>query len=156
MSDRELGDALLKLAVTDLAGGPDPRDRAWQVIEKDRRRVRLLTWLTVAVWVFAGLLVLAGLVNYGLVMPAQAKLGFDAQAGLLTPAQQIEGQREVLMLFLKGTLLIAFSGAVMAAAALCTVFLIRASGRATLRQVNANLAEIAGQLRRLSPPPAAP
>jgi hypothetical protein len=158
MSEHELRQALLRLDATDLAGIVDARVQTWAVLERDRRRVRLLTGLTIAVWLFAGLLILGGLVSYGLIFPQQALLLRQIEEGTVTAAQRDEVQRLVLMAFMKGTLLIAFSVAVMAVAALSTVLLILASRRATLRQVNASLAEISEQLKQLrqalaTPPP---
>ena len=48
-----------------------------------------------------------------------------------------------------GTLLIAFSVFITTLAAFLTVLLILATRRATLRQVNANLAEICEQLKQM-------
>ena len=56
MSEKELGKALLDLDALALAGVPDARQQTWRVLERDRRRVRRLTDLTVAVWVLAMLL----------------------------------------------------------------------------------------------------
>jgi hypothetical protein len=158
MSEHELRKALLRLDATDLAGIVDARVQSWAVLERDRLRVRRLTILTVAVWLVAGGLILAGLVSYGFIMPMQALLVHQIEEGKITPAQRDEAQRLVLVGFMKGTLLIAFSVAVMAVAALTTVFLIQASRRATLRQVNASLVEISEQLKQLrqalaTPPP---
>jgi hypothetical protein len=149
MSEHELRKALLRLDAMDLAGIVDARVQTWAVLERDRLRVRRLTFLTVAIWLVAGALILGGLVSYGFTMPMQALLAQQAEEGKVTAAQREEGQRQVLVLFMKGTLLLAFSVAVMAVAALATVFLIQASRRATLRQVNASLVEISEQLKQL-------
>jgi hypothetical protein len=158
MSEHELRKALLRLDATDLAGIVDARVQTWAVLERDRLRVRRLTMLTIAVWLLAGGLILAGLVSYGFIMPMQALLVKQIEEGKVTPGQRDEAQRLVLVGFMKGTLLIACSVAVMAVAALATVFLIQASRRATLRQVNASLLEISEQLKLLrqalpTPPP---
>ena len=153
MSEKELGKALLRLDALDLAAVPEARQQVWRVLERDRRRVRFLTILTTAIWLLAVALILTVLVNFGLIFPAQAKLVHDIEAGSVTPAQHDEAQRLLLMAFEKGTLVIAFSVTVLAVAAFCTVLLILASRRATLRQVNASLAEISEQLKQLRPPP---
>jgi hypothetical protein len=157
VNEKDLGRALLRLGAAELGGVPDTRQMTWQIIERDRQRVRLLTALTVGVWLLATVFVLAGLVGYGFLMPEQAKLLREIEAGELTPAQRDQAQRALLVGFQKGTLLIAFSVAVLALTTLGTVLLLFASRRATLRQVNASLMEIAEQLRRLrpAPPPAA-
>jgi hypothetical protein len=152
VSEKELGKALLKLDAATLAGVPDQRQQVWRILERDRRRVQVLTWVVVLVWLLAGALVLIGMVSYGFTFPMQAKLVKQIEQGKLTARERDEVQRVVLMSFQKGTLLIGFSVFVMAGAALWTVFLILASRRATLRQVNASLVEIGEQLRRLQPP----
>ncbi|OWK38041.1 hypothetical protein [Fimbriiglobus ruber] len=146
MNEKDIGTALLRV---DAGDARDPRVHTRLVLDRDRRRVRLLMGLTVLVWLTAGALVLAGLVNFGLTFPRQAKLVHDVETGELTPAQRDEAQRLVLVSFQKGTLLIAFSVAVMAVGALATVVLIFASRRATVRQLNAGLVEIARQLEEL-------
>ena len=156
MSDKELRNALLSLDAADLAGVADLKQQTWQVLERDRRRVRLLTMLSICIWLFAAALILTGLISFGLVFPQQAKLVQDAEAGNMTAAQRDDVQRMVLMSFQKGTLLIAFSVAVMAVAALFTVLLILMSRRAMLRQMNAGLLEIAEQMKRIRPRPADP
>jgi hypothetical protein len=153
MSDKELGEALLRLDAADLAGVPDHRQQIWRILERDRLKIRVLTFAVVCDWTLAGLLVLAGLVSYGFTFPQQALLMRQAEEGELTAKDRDQMQRVILMSFQKGTLLIAFSVALMAGAALCTVFLILATRRATLRQVNASLAEISEQLKRLRPTP---
>ena len=153
MSDKELRNALLQLDATDLAGVVDLKQQTWRVLERDRRRVRWLTLLSIAIWLFAAALILTGLVSFGLVFPQQAKLVQDVESGNMTNAQRDDVQRMVLMSFQKGTVLIAYSVAIMAVAALFTVLLILVSRRAMLRQMNAGLLEIAEQLRQLRQPP---
>jgi hypothetical protein len=156
VNERDLGRALLKLDAAELGGVPDARRLTWQIIERDRRWVGFLTAVTVGAWLLAVALVLAGLVGYGFLMPEQAKLLQEIEAGKVTAAQREQAQRELLVGFQKGTLLIAFSVAVLAVAALCTVLLLLASRRATLRQLNAGLLEVAEQLRRLRQVPGGP
>jgi hypothetical protein len=69
-------------------------------------------------------------------------------AGKGTPAERDALQHQLVESFEMGTLVIGFSVLVMAVAALCTVLLILASRRATLRQVNASLLVISEQLRQ--------
>ena len=65
--------------------------------------------MTVAVWLLAGLLVLGGLIGYGLTFPQQAHLKEAIDAGKLTPAQRDELQMVALMSFMKGTFLLALA-----------------------------------------------
>ena len=156
MSEKELGEALLKFDGATLAGIPDQRQQLWRILEGDRRRVRILTWLVVIAWLLAGGLVLIALVGYGFIFPMQAKVMKQIDEGKLSVKERDQLQRITLMSFQKSTLLIGFSVFVMAGAALCTVFLILASRKATLRQVNASLVEIGEQLKRLRQPQAGP
>ena len=59
MSDKELRNALLQLDATDLAGVADLKQQTWRVLERDRRRVRWLTLLSIAIWLFAAALICA-------------------------------------------------------------------------------------------------
>jgi hypothetical protein len=151
MSEKELGEALLRLDAAALAGIPAQQQQVWKILESDRRRVRLLSWVVTLTWLLAGALVLGGLISYGFTFPMQALLREKIEQGKLTPQERDQMQRDILMSFQKGTLLIAYSVFVMAGAALCTVCLILASRKATLRQVNASLVEIGEQLKRLRP-----
>src|SRR5437870_3321729 len=74
MSEKDLGKALLQLNSLDLAGVGNARQQTWQVLERDRRRVRLWTGVTVGLWLLAMLWVVFVLVTFGLLMPMQAKL----------------------------------------------------------------------------------
>jgi hypothetical protein len=153
MSEKELGKALLNLDALALAGVPDARQQTWRVLERDRRRVRRLTALTVAVWVLAMLLALGVLVAFGFLFPQYARLVHGVEQGKLTQAQGQEMLRVYLMGLQKNLLIQALSVAALALAAICTVRLVYASRRATLRQLNASLIEIAEQLKRLRPAP---
>jgi hypothetical protein len=154
MNEKELGKALLNVSATELAAVPDAQGLTQKVLERDGRRVRLLTVLTVAVWLLAAALILLDLVWFGFILPAQAHLREMTTAGKGTQAERDELQHQIVKSFEMGTLVICFSVLVMAFAALCTVLLIQASRRATLRQVNASLLVISEQLRqaRLAPP----
>jgi hypothetical protein len=149
MSEHELRRALLNLDATNLAGVPDARQLTWQVLERDRLRVRRLSALTLLVWLLAAALIVGGLVSYGFTFPQQAKLVQDVEAGKLLPSERDAAQRALLVAFEKGTFLIGLSVAVMACAALVTVMLVVVSRRATLRQVNASLLEISEQVKEL-------
>src|SRR3712207_7067998 len=51
-----------------------PRSTLFPYATLFRSRVRLLTFLTIAVWVLAEAIVMTGLVNFGLIFPRQAEL----------------------------------------------------------------------------------
>ncbi len=150
MTDKDLGESLLRLDAAQLSGErPDLRQQTTRILERDQRRVFWLTLVTKLVWLTATLLIFGDLVFYGLLMPMQAKLNNEEQAKRLTAEQRETLQKDLPVAFHMANVMIAFSVAVLTMAALCTVLLLSASRRATLRQVNANLTEISEQLKQL-------
>jgi hypothetical protein len=151
MNEKELGRVLLRLDAGDLAGVPDARQATWRVLERDRRRVRWLTGMTLVTWL-AGLgLVLWALVAAALLMPKHAKLMMDIQQGKIDAATRehvAAFHQQVTMLLTVG---VGWGVAVLAMAALCTLLLVRVSRQATLRQLNASLLAISEQLRQIQP-----
>jgi hypothetical protein len=135
-----------------LQRGEDPIDVAAltaRVLRRDRRRVWLLGIACIIAWMAVVMLPWATL------LPMLAKVA-EYQANLsavpaLPPAEQKVQSLLVLQAVKLGTVL-TFLGSVgsMFVASLCTVLLILASRRATLRQVNARLAEISSQVRALA------
>ena len=77
------------------------------------------------------------------------KLMQDSAAGRITHEERARIESVHLVAFYKGTLHIAFAVGALSLAAIFTVLLIFSSRRATLRQVNASLIEIAAQLKQL-------
>ena len=149
MTNRDLGRALLELDAATIAGRSDLAVKTERILRQDRFRVGLLTWFTVAVWVLALVLIFGDLVNFAVLFPRHALYLQQLDAGEITPALRDAMQRELFISFQKGTLIIAFSVFVTTLAAFLTVLLIFATRRATLRQVNANLAEICEQLKQM-------
>jgi hypothetical protein len=161
MSESELGRALLVVDAANLAGVPGSHQLTWRILEHDRRTVRRLTILTLLIWLLAAGLIGFILVAFGLLFPMQAKIVQEANQGKLEPKQREALEATSRQTFQILTLAIAFSVGILALAALTTVRLIFASRRATLRQVNASLMEISGQLKELKaalakPAPGAP
>jgi hypothetical protein len=166
MSEKELGKALLNLDSRQLAAVPDVREQTWKILECDRRRVRRWTVLSVALWAAAILMVLLMLILYGLVFPLQAKLaGYEEVSKAaaerqkefidldnLTPQQRDEAKFKAQIMFQMVTVGVTVSVGILGLAAISTVFLVLASRRATLRQINASLLEISQQLKSLQPP----
>lgn len=147
LSDRKLGEALLQL---DLA--PAARPTAGQVeriIDSDRRRVRWLTRLTIALWIVAAMGAVLIFVGGGFVFPMIAKLLDQAGEGSLdrpdTPFLMLA--KLTAMTMVVGCL----SFVTLVAAGLATVLLLFRSRRATLRQINANLLQISEQLKQMRP-----
>jgi hypothetical protein len=159
MNEKELGKALLQLAADKVAAEPNAAQLTQPILDRDKRRVHLLTGLTIATWVVAGLLILCVLLSFIFIIIPQIKtLTQNTETGNLTSDQTLSILRMHTLMFLKSSILIAFSVLIMAAAALFTVLLIFASRQATLRQVTANLAEVSQQLKilRSSPSGSAP
>jgi Na+/H+-translocating membrane pyrophosphatase len=75
---------------------------------------------------------------------------------LLTAAQRERVQRELLVGFRKGTLIMGFSVAVLALATLCTVLLVFASRAATLRQISSSGCEPTRLFIRVRTPSSSP
>jgi hypothetical protein len=151
MGEKELGRRLLDLDAATLAGTADPREQTWRIIDRDRRRVWWISALTIALWAVTVLMVLWMLVAMGLLMPLEAKLRSDAdvaRAGL-TPEMRSDAELKSHVMFRMITVGIAFSVGVLALAAGSTVWLVLATRRATLRQINASLLEISEQLKQL-------
>lgn len=149
MTDRNLGRALLELDAATLAGKNDVTAQTTAILQGDRVRVRLLTWASMAIWLAALVLIFGDLVYFALLFPRQALIFQQIDAGTLPHEHLAQIQRDLLIEFHMGTLLIAFSVFIATLAAFLTVLLIVATRRATLRQVNANLAEICEQLKQM-------
>src|SRR5262245_1312777 len=133
MTDKDLGESLLRLDAAQWSGEqPDLRQQTARVLERDQRRVRWLSLVTILVWLVAAVLIFADLVTYGLLMPMQAKLKEEAQAARLPPAERARLQEELPTAFQMANVMIALSVAILTVAALCTVLLVSASRRATL------------------------
>jgi len=149
MTEKKLGQALLDLDARQIAGVHDAHAQTWRVLERDRRRVWWLTALTMTLWAGAILMVLWMLVAFGLLFPLQAKLKDPAELNRLPPEMQAKAQDDAQIVFQMITVGVTCSVGILALAALSTVFLVVASRRATLRQVNASLLEISEQLKSL-------
>ena len=151
MTDKDLGRALLDLDARTLAGAADPREPMMRILDGDRRRVWWWSAITITFWILTLFMVLWMLVALALLMPFEAHLrNADevARAGM-TPEllQQAELQAHIMSRMI--TVGITASIGVLALAAGSTVFLVLASRRATLRQINASLLEISEQLKAL-------
>jgi hypothetical protein len=151
MSDKDLGDALLKLNLTPQAVPKSPEVE--RIIESDRRRIKWLTRITVTLWIVAFLGALAIFIGGGLVFPVIAKMLEHAGEGSID-----EANTPFLMLAKLTAMCIVFgslSFTILVGAGLATVLLVFGSRRATLRQINANLLQISEQLKRLGGTPPA-
>ena len=148
MTEKELRKALLGLDSTRLTAVPDAQQITRKVLERDRRRVRLLAVLTIVLWVTAASGILVVLYALLAVHPERG-IAQDAERGRVTSAERERIEHVRLMMIEKTTAVVAISVAVLALAALGTVFLVFAARAATIRQVNATLVEISEQLKLL-------
>src|SRR5436305_674956 len=114
-------------------------------------RVRRLTIATFITWLLAVVMVLGISVGFGLLMPMQAKISTYIQKGQIPAAEREQVQLKAQQMSSMLTVMIALSVGMLALAALCTVLLVLASRRATLRQINASLITISEQLKQLRP-----
>jgi hypothetical protein len=151
MSDKYFSDALLH--------GDSPIDLQAitdRVLRRDRRRMFFLGFLCVIAWMLVVMLPWSTtLPMLAKVMEHQAHLrqdtAFDANPATL-PATADHDDTLHLLRIVKGATIATFlsSLASMFFAAVCTVALILLTRRATLRQVNARLADISAQLKLLT------
>jgi hypothetical protein len=145
MNEREFGHALLH------GDAPvDVRLLTDRILRRDRRRMWLLGVACVAAWMLAVML------PWATIMPMVAKVVehqamLNRAAGAPAPADQRTQLLDVLQAVKTGTIA-TFIGSLasMLVAAVTTVLLVVLSRRATLRQVNARLADISSQLRTMS------
>lgn len=85
MTDRDLGRALLNLDAATLSGKDDTAGKTAAILQRDRFRLRVLTWSTMAIWLFALLLIFGDLVFFGLLFPLQAKYHQELDSGNCPP-----------------------------------------------------------------------
>jgi hypothetical protein len=145
MTEKDLRKALLGLDAAAIASVPDARQITHRVLDRDRRWVRRLAALTICLWVTAALGIVLVLCALLLVHPAMLQTIPGGPTG--SDSERFEHVR--LMMLEKSTAVVAISVAVLALAALGTVFLVFASRAATIRRVNATLVEISEQLKQL-------
>jgi hypothetical protein len=147
MSDHELANRLLK-AGAEHSGTLDGGHLTAQVLDRDRRRIRLLGGLTLLLW----LLGVGGMafVLYELAVYVPQYLAFAGEMEGTTSITRRQSITESQFAGIQiGVVVISCSVAVLALAALGTFLLVLATRRATLRQVNASLVLISERLEQL-------
>jgi hypothetical protein len=150
MNEKELREALLTWAAK-TSSTAEPEQTVARVLARDRRRVRMLAAATAILWVIAagGIpLFFAMFMNFIFPKIEHVLREMITHRDNLEPARLAEAAHTVLLAASKLSILLV-SGSVIALllAACGTLMLVFALRRATLRQVNANLAEIAEQIR---------
>jgi hypothetical protein len=175
MLDKNVGDALLKLDLT--PPSDTPAAQIERIIDTDRRRVRRWTRIAIALWVLAAVGAFIIFVIGGLTFPmiaktvlienehkkAEAKVAevkgstkaTDQGKVAKPPTGTLENPDTPFLLLAKMTAICLVVGTasfmLLVFAGLATVLLLARSRTATFRQINANLLQIAEQLKRVPP-----
>lgn len=152
---RPFGDELLKQRPAS-SGQDDPIAMVNAAMEKDGRRLRRLAAVIVALWAVAVAGIPLSLWAYEARVAPMLRLVLQEmithQRGM-SPAELDSLAGTVLHVTLTlGMVLIGATMGIVLVAATMTVALTFAMRRVTLRQVNANLAEISRQLGQVAPP----
>ena len=148
MSERDLGESLLRAALAEQAGPLDSRDRTAQLLRRDRRRIRLLGGATLLLWLLGACGI--AFVLYELYVHVPGYLAFRYEKTGTTSMERRQSITESSLAgFQIGIVVISGSVAVLALAALGTFLLVLDTRRATLRQINASLVLISQRLERL-------
>ncbi len=135
--DAEVGEGLLKQNGKGVPPSGKGAPAIQAMMERERRRVRVWEWLTIGLWVALGVEAFLG-----------RGVGFIYSVFILPHRAQGEGVPNTLAFILQVTSVV--WPVLMCAAALCTVKFILASRQATLRQIQAELAEISEYVRGLA------
>jgi hypothetical protein len=165
--DKNVGDALLKLDLT--PSSDPPAAQIERIIDEDRRRVRRWTRISIALWIIAAIGAMFIFVMGGLAFPLIAKLlmqekhvaasaaddggkdGADKSGGAVKEGESPLDSNTAFSVLAKlvAMCMVIGTAAFMALvfAGLATVLLLLRSRSATLRQINANLLQIAEQLK---------
>jgi hypothetical protein len=143
MNEKQIGKALLNLESSSLGATRAPSEIAQRIIKRDRLRLRLLAGFSTFFWVVTVAGVIWLIVFYFLFVVPR----LDAYAaGRL---QLDNDWKDWIRAFDAGAEILLTSIIAFLLAALGTVMLVLTSRRATLRQINADLANISEQLRKL-------
>lgn len=148
MTERELGKALLNAP----SASPPPAGLAANVLRRDRRLVNALATLTAVLWLLAAGSIGAFYYMFMTFIFPRINEALTNPAAANDPRLPQQWQTIIDSLRLVGHPLIVASLVAVALAALATVALVYLSRRATLRQINAVLADISAQLRQMQPP----
>src|SRR6476661_6334227 len=141
MNDDDIRAAMHNLDTKVPAVSLDPRQVASRVIKRHQWQIRFLTGIAIFLWLFAAAGVLY--VVYGALWhlyPRQKLLMHDIALGKLTPEKVDALQATHFMVVEAATVVLAVSFIALTLAALCTVMLVFVSRRATLAQINQQLA----------------
>jgi hypothetical protein len=148
MTEKELGKALLNLDRTLAPATLDPRPVTQKILERDRRRLRLLAGLAVLFWMLTTVGVVCLCPFYVMIVAPRLRAYQAGRAQLANDWNDWATVGDWAAYWILACILS------LLLAALCTVLLVVLSRRATLRQINASLLEISEQLKHWRPLPA--
>lgn len=153
MNEKELGKALLRWDASQPPGvpEPDPRLLTARIIDRDKRRVRWLAGFTIILWLLAATGICGPIIFYLLFIQPRYHgtiSRIEKQIGVLDSGV-VKSSKILLDVAEWSISIMTLSLGAMILAAFLTVLLVFLSRRATLRQMNANLIEIAEQLKQL-------
>lgn len=142
MTEKEFGKALLSLDTTPKPSDIDPRQMARNIVQRDRRRIRVLAALSTAFWIAAtgGVVWLATM--YFVMVEPRLNAYAAGRAQLETDWQDWARAGDIAA----RSFLVCLAALLLAA--ISTVVLILLSRHATLRQINASLSELTELLKR--------
>jgi hypothetical protein len=142
MTEKEFGKALLTMDTTPKPSDIDPRQLARNIVQRDRRRIRLLATVSAVFWVAAtgGVVWLATM--YFVMVEPRLNAYAAGRAQLETDWQDWARAGDIAARSLLACL------AALLLAAISTVVLILLSRHATLRQINASLGELSELMKR--------
>jgi hypothetical protein len=148
MSEHELSKMLLQADTLALHEAREGARLTAQILDRDRRQVRRLAAVTLLLWLLAAAGI--GFVLYELALHVPEYMAFRWEKAGTTSAERRQGITEGSLAGVQiGMPVIAGSVAVLALAGVGTFFLVHASRRATLRQINASLVLISKRLEQL-------
>jgi hypothetical protein len=148
MSDRDLCNSLLQASSAEQSGPLDSRDRTAQILQRDRRRIRLLCGATLLLWLLGAGGIAFVLYELSVYVPQYLAFRWE-KTGTTSMERRQSITESYLAGFQIGIVVISCSAAVLALAALGTFLLVLDTRRATLRQINTSLALISERLERL-------
>jgi hypothetical protein len=136
MSDKELAKALLRLGATEQPEAPSPKEQIRRILARDRHLVKLLTALTVVLWLGSVVVLYYFMFEVLGLYTRVEQAGGPASDPLVKPVYQF---------------LLALAGSVeaLALAFLSSMILLFVTRRASLRQINAGLLDLTEKLDRL-------
>jgi hypothetical protein len=134
-----------------------PAQQIANILARDARRVRRLTWLTVGLWVLTvvltALLIFGFQLMYQFASHTETHYRYERER---VPVREMTPEQLALARAISMNAQVTFAGRLLAAAvallalsALGTMLLVHATRRATLRQIQASLADISAQLADL-------